>query len=65
MANLDFYIHKFEIYICGKTPSAYISLSLYSRLPTASFAHILPTALFAYIPDFQQSDYLQAIIVHI
>jgi len=69
MANLDIftYINLKFIYVeKGRTPSIYIPVSLYSRLPTASFAHnILPTALFAYIPDFQQSDCLQAIIVHI
>jgi len=35
-------------------------------LPTRSFAYnILLTVLFAYIPDCQQSDCLQAIIAHI
>jgi len=42
------------------------SVSLHSRLSTASFAYnILPTASFAYILDCQQSDYLQVIIAHI
>jgi len=43
-----------------------LPVSLQPRLPTTSFAYnILPTTLFAYIPNCQQTDCLQAIIAHI